>query len=142
MKNKIIDILLPLFMSFFSVYIILEGKGYRGNDKYFPIIIGVLILLVSIWMIIEDLRGIGVPADFSKVNWVGITVAVLAMTAYVFLFPRIGYVLSTFLLGVCVIKGLGYKSWKGALLWPAGLVSVVFIIFKIILKVPLPTLLF
>lgn len=140
-KEKLSNILLPLFLLFFSVYVFIEGHAYRGSDKYFPMLLGCLVFIVSVWMIIEELAGKGKPISFSEINWKGILLSIAAMVVYVFLFPRIGYVTSTFLLGICIIKGLGYKSWIGAILWPAFLVGVTFVIFKILLKVPLPTLL-
>lgn len=139
-KNKIAEMLFNIVLMAIGIYMIVEGRTYRGDDKYFPMIVGGLTTGTSIWMMIEDLRSAKSDIDLEKINFVAVGVTVAALFIYYFLFETIGYVLSTILLGVSIIMGLRYDSVKGAILWPIGFVTIVFVVFKILLKIPLPTL--
>lgn len=139
-QNKLATSLFDLALLAVGLYMIIEGRTYRGNDKYFPIIVGALMTGTSVWMLIEDLRSNKPCIDLKKINFLAVGVTVAALFIYYFLFERIGYILSTVLLGVSVILGLRYNSVKGAILWPIGFVAVIFLLFKVLLKIPLPTL--
>lgn len=141
-KSKRAEILTSIIMLGIGIYMVIESMGFRGNDKYFPMIIGGCIIAVSIWVGVEDFLNKECCYDLSKINFAGIFVALVALTLYILLFRKIGYILSTFLLGVGIILGLRYKSIKGAILWPAIMVAVIFVIFRVLLKVPLPTVIF
>ena len=78
--------------------------------------------------------------DLTKINFAAVGITIVALAAYMALFRLIGYVLSTILLGISIILGLRYNNVKGAILWPTLMVLVVFVIFRILLKVPLPVL--
>lgn len=139
-KNKIAEMLFNTVLLAIGIYMIVEGRTYRGNDKYFPMIVGSLMTGTSVWMMIEDLRSKKACINLDKINFVSVGVTVAALFIYYFLFETIGYMLSTVLLGVSVILGLRYSSIKGAILWPIGFVTIVFVVFKLLLKIPLPTL--
>ena len=138
--NKIAEYVISIVLMAIGLYVFIVGRTFRGNDKYFPMIVGGLIFVTSIWILMEDLFSQKSCINLKKINFLAIGVTIAALFIYIFLFRTIGYVLSTILLGISVILGLRYNSIKGALLWPTGMVAVVFVIFKILLKVPLPTL--
>ena len=139
-KKKAADTALDVILLLIGVYMIVEGRTYRGNDKYFPVIVGSLMCGTSVWMLIEDLIHNKPSIDLKKINFLAVGVTIAALFIYYFLFETIGYILSTILLGVCVILGLRYNSVKGAILWPIGFVAIIFLLFKVLLKIPLPTL--
>ena len=120
--------------------VLIIGKDFRGNDKYFPSIIGAGMVITAIWMAWEDRKQDKACIDLTKINFAAVGITIVALAAYMALFRLIGYVLSTILLGISIILGLRYNSVKGAILWPTLMVLVVFVIFRILLKVPLPVL--
>ncbi len=141
-KNKRLELLTAVIMLGIGIYMMIAATGFRGNDKYFPLIIGGGITAGALWIGIEDYFHSECCYDLSKINITGILVSIIALILYIFLFRKIGYILSTYLLGAGIILGLRYKSIKGALLWPAIMVAVIFVIFKVLLDVPLPTIFF
>lgn len=141
-KNKVLELLASVIMLGIGIYIMILATGFRGNDKYFPLIIGGGITAVALWIGIEDYFCVKSCFDVSKINFTGILASIIALILYIFLFRIIGYILSTYLLGTSIILGLRYKSIKGAFLWPAIMVAVIFVIFKVLLDVPLPTIIF
>lgn len=139
-KNQFAVMLFDIVLLAIGLYMIIEGRTYRGNDKYFPIIVGALQTGTAIWMLIEDLISRIPCIDLKKINFLAVGVTIAALIIYYFLFETIGFILSTILLGVSVILGLRYNSIKGAILWPIGFVAIIYLIFKVLLKIPLPTL--
>ena len=91
-------------------------------------------------MLIEDLISRKPCIDLKKINFLAVGVTIAALVIYYFLFETIGFILSTILLGVSIILGLRYNSIKGAILWPIGFVAIIYLLFKVLLKIPLPSL--
>ena len=139
-KNQLAVTLFDLVLLAIGLYMIIEGRTYRGNDKYFPIIVGALQTGTAIWMLIEDLISRKPCIDLKKINFLAVGVTIAALIIYYFLFETIGFILSTILLGVSIILGLRYNSIKGAILWPIGFVAIIYLLFKVLLKIPLPSL--
>ena len=139
-KNQLAVTLFDLVLLAIGLYMIIEGRTYRGNDKYFPIIVGSLQTGTAIWMLIEDLISRKPCIDLKKINFLAVGVTIAALIIYYFLFETIGFILSTILLGVSIILGLRYNSIKGAILWPIGFVAIIYLLFKVLLKIPLPSL--
>ena len=139
-KNKLAEHIFTAVLLAIGIYMVVEGRTFRGSDKYFPMIVGGLMAVTSVWMFVEDLRKEKASVNLDKINFLAIGVTIAALFIYYFLFGAIGYILSTLLLGVSIIVGLRYSSVKGAILWPTGFVLFIFLVFKVLLKVPLPTL--
>ena len=47
-KNKIAEMLFNTVLLAIGIYMIVEGRTYRGNDKYFPMIVGSLMTGTSV----------------------------------------------------------------------------------------------
>ena len=75
-----------------GAYVFYSGMAFRGNDKYFPMIIGGGMVIVSIWMLIEDMRTQKASIDLDKINFVAIGITIVALCIYILLFRKIGYV--------------------------------------------------
>ncbi|MCI9283987.1 MAG: tripartite tricarboxylate transporter TctB family protein [Lachnospiraceae bacterium] len=139
-KNKYAEYIFSLVLMIIGAAVLIIGKDFRGNDKYFPSIIGAGMVITAIWMAWEDRKQDKACIDLTKINFAAVGITIVALAAYMALFRLIGYVLSTILLGISIILGLRYNNVKGAILWPTLMVLVVFVIFRILLKVPLPVL--
>lgn len=139
-KNKYAEYIFSLVLMIIGAAVLIIGKDFRGNDKYFPSIIGAGMVITAIWMAWEDRKQDKACIDLTKINFAAVGITIVALAAYMALFRLIGYVLSTILLGSSIILGLRYNNVKGAILWPTLMVLVVFVIFRILLKVPLPVL--
>jgi len=137
--NKIAEFCFSAALMAVGAYVFLEGRTFRGNDKYFPMIVGVLVLITAIWILIEDFKSLDACINLKKINFLAVGVAIAALLIYMFLFRALGYVISTILLGIAIILGLRYENLRGTILWPTLMVAVIFIVFKVLLKVPLPT---
>lgn len=61
-----------------------------------------------------------------------------AVAGYALVFERLGFVLSLLLLSVAGARIFGYRRWSGALMYAIGSVAIVWLLFGVLLKVPLP----
>ena len=99
--------------------------------------IGVLALILLISAL---RRKISEPAKplFPRENIPRVLVVVIALLGYVILFETIGYVLSTFLFFLVTIYIMQRSRVKSILFFGALFTFVLFVIFKVWLKSPLP----
>lgn len=140
--NKLLEYLTSFAFMGIGLFVFLEGRNFRGNDKYFPMIVGVLTFLVAIWIFLEDSKQENSCFDIKKVNFLAVGVTCAALFIYVFLFKEIGFILSTSLLGITILVGMRFQNKLGTVLYPVIMVAVIFVVFKVLLKVPLPTVIF
>ena len=140
--NKLLEYLTSFVFMGIELFVFLEGRTFRGNDKYFPMIVGALTFLAALWVFLEDSKQEKSCFDIKKVNFLAVGVTCAALFIYVFLFKEIGFILSTTLLGISILVGMRFQNKLGIVLYPVIMVAVIFLIFKVLLKVPLPTILF
>lgn len=49
-KNKYAEYIFSLVLMIIGAAVLIIGKDFRGNDKYFPSIIGAGMVITAIWM--------------------------------------------------------------------------------------------
>ena len=75
-KNVIAGQIFSIVLMLIGAYVFYSGMAFRGNDKYFPMIIGGGMVIVSIWMLIEDMRTQKASIDLDKINFVAIGITI------------------------------------------------------------------
>lgn len=111
--------------------------GWELSPYLFPLLIAVLLLLLSLVLVAEGLRGEGVGKP-DKARWGVMLVTVAAAVAYFLLMPALGFVLSTtlFLLGMFLF--LGERRPLVLILVPLLFASAIYLSFGKLLYVMLP----
>lgn len=140
-KQLIIELFMPVLMIAVSVYFIAASVP-MGGEGTFPMICGVLQLITSIYLLVKVLLKRDVVVKLEGLNVKKAFFTVVALVIYVLVMEKIGYCLSTFLLVAFVIWFLGYKNWKIILLCSVLTVAATYLIFGVLLHVPLPMLFF
>jgi len=139
-KNKILAILCPLAFLLFGIWIVIESSTFRGTDGTFPKMAGVLMIAVSLIQLIKDFCAKEHKNKFEGGNNIRVLEYVAALILYVFLIKKIGYVFDTLWLTAFTMFALGYKNWKGLVIYPVAITAILYLLFGVLLKVPLPTL--
>lgn len=139
-KNKRVEICMPIVFFLIAIYIFVTAQGLPGVEGVFPSMISVVMLLSSLTIFIKNLRNSKSVIDVAGINWLNIAKVAAALLVYIFIFDLLGYVLSTVLLGSFIVYSLGVKDIKNTLLYPLLIVVILFIVFKMLLNIPLPTL--
>lgn len=115
------------------------GENHDPGSKAFPI--GLAIIL-GISGIIEGVRGWQsrkrsvAAGDTPAAGHRGL-ILIVGLGIYVFLIPWAGFALSTLAMGTAMLRWLG-SGWGKAVLISIGLVALVYALFVLAFKVPLP----
>lgn len=138
-KDYFIELIMPIIMVIISIWVIVASYS-MGSEGVFPRLIAYLLLIGVAVTVGEILIKKQKVVHFENLHVVRVVILLAISFAYIILMDWIGYCLDTFLLCAATMLLLGYRSW-----WKIGLSSLatvvlVFILFKVILNVPLPLL--
>ena len=136
-KQLAIDAAMPVFFIAVALYVIVKAQG-MGSEGIFPTLSGGVLLLSAIYILADTVVKKRQVVNLEGVNLVMVLITVAALILYIVLLPKIGYIVDTFILGIFVIRSLGYKKIGITLLCSGIAVLVTFFVFKILLAVPLP----
>lgn len=139
-KNKIVELLCPISFLLFGIYIRVTTISMSKRDAMFPNMVAYVIIAVSIIELLADLRKKEYKDRFKGVNFLKLLECVIAMMLYVVLLKKIGFIIDTFLLSAFTMYALDYKNYKVLAIASVAITVVIFVVFKLLLKVPLPTI--
>lgn len=140
-KKILVDLTMPFFFIGLSIWLLFESALLPGDEGAFPTLIGGFMLIVALFILYTTLKQKASKVNFKNINKRKVLEVLIALVLYVALFRVVGYLIDTFLICVFVILTLGYKKYKLAALCAAGTTAVVFVVFKLVLGVPLPVFL-
>lgn len=112
------------------------GENFDPGAKAFPLGLAVILGLGGMVECVLGWKSRGTetaPTGRSKTP----AILLLGLGAYVLLLPWLGFALSTVLMATGMMVWLG-QSWPRAALASAGLVGLVYLLFVVAFKVPLP----
>ena len=115
------------------------GRTNAPGAGFFPAVLAALLAVVSLIGLIAAFRDASEQQiSESRLVWKKIILTVTALLAFAFIFEYVGYIVTTFLFVVFLLRIVERKSWTqaGAVALSASLVS--YIIFGLLLGAPLP----
>ena len=145
--------------------VLLDSRGYPPSlaegapgPAFFPRLLAVLLIAFAAWLAIRAWGGArergsgagrsrgnvasdsapGVGAG-SRVRRLGLWVAVAWIAAFLLVWPRLGTVLSVPLLVVGLMWLTGERSWRTLVFVPLAFAGFIYLVFMVLLGVPLPT---
>ena len=130
--------------------VLLDSRGYPPSlaegapgPAFFPRLLAVLLIACAAWLAIRAWRGArergsGAGAG-SRVRRLGLWVAVAWIAAFLLVWPRLGTVLSVPLLVVGLMWLTGERSWRTLVSVPLAFAGFIYLVFMVLLGVPLPT---
>jgi len=149
--------------------VLLDSRGYPPSlaegapgPAFFPRLLAVLLIACAAWLAIRAWRGAresgsgggsgggrtrgNVSSDSgpdaaagSRVRRFGLGIAVAWIAAFLLLWPRLGTVLSVPLLVVGLMWLTGERSWRTLISVPLAFAGFIYLVFMVLLGVPLPT---
>lgn len=136
-------LLVPKIGSDVQTFKILDVDYNSDKAKLFPYLIGVTILVISILIIIQDLRrkvkiqaGNSSQINSQKVKDVGILLVICLI--YIVLFEPLGFFIMTPVCLVVLSCFFGLRKWFGLIVAPILITIFVYLCFEILMKVQLP----
>jgi len=143
MKRKI-DISLLFFLVFSAVICVESYKLEIGSVRspksgLFPFIMGMLLgLLSGCKLLLNFFAAHDVYGSTTTIPMKRITPVIGSLLVYLFLMSEIGFVLSTILLIIFLLKVIESKPWWVAMTMAFGGTFVTHVVFKMWLKIQLP----
>lgn len=121
-----------------GVFTYIQSQKIPDTPAEFPILIAICLFIAAFIQMFMALARRGIKAEKVE-HKIRPVIIITAMTAiYIFLISYVGYLLSTVLLVYFVIAVLGYKPKKQMLLISCLATLIIFVMFKVVLRVPLP----
>jgi len=153
-----LDFMSSICLFLISIYIVwgsLDINSDVGGPVYsspglLPLFIGSMLLLCSVILFTRSMKKAGFAGNLSAIrSWLSefrksketmnmlMGIAVLAIFTF-FLFPTFPFLLSSFIFMVFLMKVLDAGSYFKIILISACVSTIVYVLFQIIFKVPLP----
>ena len=134
------DVYISIVILLFNGFVFFQCSKLPVEAVYFPQLFNSTLALLAIMLLFSALKRKGSETEQQQCNFKNAILMVIGLIFYTFLFRMLGYVISTLVLVSYVIYILGYRQiWKMLVTACCG-VGFSYIIFKLLLKVPLPTL--
>jgi putative tricarboxylic transport membrane protein len=117
------------------------GTARVPQTAFFPKILAVLLAVLSLVLLVHaraektprlDSRSIGAA------GWIRIGATLAALAGFVLVLERFGFLLSTFLLMVCLLRAIEARSWGKTIALALATALVTYGTFGWLLGVPLP----
>jgi len=147
MDSKRLDIVVGIALCIFSIviYVYAEqqyaGKGVNSyGPKFFPQALSMMMLLASVALIIQALRGKALKGleKINKQGFIRAMITLIIAIGYVFLMNFLGFYLSTIIFLFVVMTYLGQKKLWIRILASLLVATAVYCLFQYFLKIPLP----
>lgn len=126
-------------VSFYQAAKLPFGRISAPGAGFFPTVLAVLLGMVSLIGLVAALRNPGEPESRdTRLVWKKIILTVTALLIFALIFEYAGYLMTTFLFVVFLLRIVERRSWAqaGAVAFSASLVS--YIVFGLLLGAPLP----
>ena len=118
------------------------GELAQPGTGFLPLGLGILLLIFSIVLLLRALRAVAPATEKTSApstRRTSIVCTVLILLAAVFLFEKIGYLLTFFFLALVLPLLAGQITWKRSLFFAVLSVVGIYVVFVWLLKQPLPT---
>jgi putative tricarboxylic transport membrane protein len=146
-RMKRADVTVALSLIGLAVFILLEaGKLSFGSMRvpqtaFFPVVLATLLLILSLILLVEALRGAPTGRGIDRIEaegWVRIGATLATLVGFALVLERLGFLLSTFLLMVLLLRAIEPQAWHKVLAVALVTSLVAYVIFGWLLGIPLP----
>lgn len=137
------DVYLSIILILVSIYAFVQSFSMPTDSAQFPLLISAPLFLMSLILLITSLKKPKEKKESSieKNKVKKITLTVLVMIGYILIIDLVGYLISSLFLFYSVLLLMGYRKYKTGVIMSVVIVSIIFVMFAVFLKVPLPKIL-
>src|SRR4051812_8108599 len=115
------------------------SKGLLTGDHFFPGLIGILLVLFGLGLFFEkktDEEKSELPTGKTRLKLIS---SIIILIIYCFLILFIGYVVSTLVVSICLIKVIGNYRWITSFFIGGAITTILYFLFIVLLKTPFPS---
>ena len=114
------------------------GSLIQPGSGFLPLSLGILIILLSCVVLVQARKSFRptqtAPFSIPRSGWKKVALAVFILLLAIFMFERIGYLLTIFFLIVFLMVGTGRQTWRTVLLVALFSTAGVYVVFVLLLK--------
>jgi putative tricarboxylic transport membrane protein len=114
------------------------SESLLTGDHAFPGFIGILLILFGFSSFFERKKDEDDPDLPSGKTRLVLISSIAILFIYCFLIMMIGYVVSTLIVSICLIKVIGHYRWLFACIFGSVLTTILYFLFIHLLKIPFP----
>ncbi|MCU0595671.1 MAG: tripartite tricarboxylate transporter TctB family protein [Desulfobacterota bacterium] len=119
------------------------GSWREPGAGFLPLLFGVLLAFMSLLLFIAKLKSTSEtganPFWLQGGSWATILLTFLSLVAYMALLKPAGFIVTTFLFILFLMKGISSKSWRASLIMAFSFSLLGYGLFSLLLGVLLPT---
>jgi len=131
------NVYLSITLIILSIIVFIESSKLPNIDAQFPRLISISLFIAGVILMMSSLRMKAQERKKKYNYWRAVTI-VVGLILYILILRWLGYLLSTGLLVTYVISTLGYHKRKQIIIIATVVTIVFYLIFKLVLNVPLP----
>lgn len=140
-KDWILELSMPAVMAALGIYVLKASYSIKPKSAgTFPRMCAILLLIGVAVTVLQIIISKKKTVHFENLRWWKAFLLLGMIVVYVILLLRIGYLIPTIALCAGIMVLLRYRNWVVIGAVSVIAVGIVFVLFKIILKVPLPML--
>ena len=117
------------------------GTARVPQTAFFPKTLAVLLAILSLVVLAQALAGKKAPSDAHKIGsagWFRIVASLATLIGFALVLQPLGFLLSTFLLMVCLLRAIEAQSWGKVIAVALATSLLTYGLFAWLLGVPLP----
>ena len=135
-------LMVGLLLSVWSTRYQIGGLGHPGAG-FLPLLLGLVLISLSLFLLLRGAKKVATtaqeaPIPFLFSGWTRVAYTVLILLLTTFLFEKIGYLFTIFLLVVFLMWGGKTRTWKMILLVALLSTLSIYFLFVLLLKQQLP----
>lgn len=142
-QKSIQDTAITLFLITLCIFVFVTAGGFKGESGMFPRIVAAVTLLLCLMQLAANLHAFALvakaPAEKSVRPATGFIKASVSLIAYVVLIFILGYYVATILYLLFAIYLFGFQKKLPLALIVAGMITGIYLLFTLLLRVGLPT---
>ncbi|WP_338448901.1 tripartite tricarboxylate transporter TctB family protein [Niallia oryzisoli] len=115
------------------------NKNLLTGDHAFPGLIGLLLIIFGLAVFFDrKIEGnqTNLPSGRTRLN---LLLTILILFIYCLFIMLVGYVISTLIVSIALIKMIGNYRWLFSVLMGAAITTVLYYLFIVLLKIPFPS---
>lgn len=140
-KDWLLELSMPAVMAALGIYVLKAADSIKPKSAgTFPRMCAIFLLIGVAVTVIQIIVSKKKTVHFENLQWWKALLLLAMVLAYTLLLPAVGYLIPTIVLCASIMVLLRYRNWKVICIVSVIAVAVIFVLFKVVLKVPLPML--
>lgn len=134
-----VDFFLSFFLYIISGLVFIQAANFPEVSAKFPRLTAVFTIVLAVLLMVNSIKRRKEEHIKEKTDYKIVYKIIAGLIIYTFILKVFGYLISTIILTGYIIYIMQYTKKRNIIIISCGAILVIYLIFKMILQVPLPT---